>query len=224
MVIILHEPDNSQHNSPSVTLTLSQRKMAEVLRIGRQVFVERGFRGTTMGAIAAAAGVSKRTLYLWHEDKSALFRACVIEGARLFPLPRFEQGDDLHETLRRYASSILAEASKPSALGMGRLLTREQTDFPEILPIAANTQEQYLVQPLAGWLRHNGLEGEDATERARLFISMTLAPVHDRLLVGTGRLDRKSIDRHAQLVATIFLQGVVVEGNEGVSHDDRKVE
>ncbi|MFT4054417.1 MAG: TetR/AcrR family transcriptional regulator [Novosphingobium sp.] len=182
--------------------------MAEVLRVGRKVFVERGFRGTTMDAIATEAGVSKRTLYLWHADKSALFRACIVEGARHFPTPRLEEGDDCHETLRRYAASTLIHASSPSSLGLGRLLACEQYDFPEILPIAARSQEDYLVIPLAAWLRENGLATpDDARDRAALFIAMALAPVHERLLVGGGQLNRTAIERHAALVATVFMGG-----------------
>jgi len=42
-----------------------------------QVFSESGFHGTSMEAIAAAAGVSKPMIYLYYGSKDELFAACI---------------------------------------------------------------------------------------------------------------------------------------------------
>ena len=41
--------------------------------MAQRLFVESGFAGTSMDAIAAAAQVSKPTLYRYYQNKEALF-------------------------------------------------------------------------------------------------------------------------------------------------------
>jgi AcrR family transcriptional regulator len=63
----------------------TRQRMAHLLEVARDIFVRRGYRATTMDEVATAAGVTKRTLYAWHRDKEALFRACIVAGAERFP-------------------------------------------------------------------------------------------------------------------------------------------
>jgi AcrR family transcriptional regulator len=52
-------------------------KRRQILDGARQVFLERGFDGASMGDIAKAAGVSKGTLYVYFKDKDDLFDGMV---------------------------------------------------------------------------------------------------------------------------------------------------
>lgn len=52
-----------------------QRRRPLVLDAARHVFVEHGYRGTSMEGIAAAAGVTKPVVYRCYANKQALFRA-----------------------------------------------------------------------------------------------------------------------------------------------------
>lgn len=185
----------------------SERKRAHLLQIAREQFVREGYRAATMGSIALSAGISKRTLYLWHADKAALFRACIEEGARRFPLPALGHRADVAETLERFARSLIEEFSTPSSVGMGALLLREQQEFPELLPTAERSRDIYLVQPLAAYLRDYRLERPGSTERARLFLSMALAQVHDHLMLGVPLPSKAIVDRHAALTVRVFLNG-----------------
>jgi TetR/AcrR family transcriptional regulator, mexJK operon transcriptional repressor len=185
----------------------SRLKMAEVLRVAREHFVEKGFRGATMDGIAAAAGVTKRTLYSWHGDKAALFRACVIEGAQRFPLPDIDPKAEVGTALRDYATALIRELARENSLGMGALYLREGRDFPELAAVVRQTQDEYVVQPLASYLRRHGLEQRGSTVRTELLAAMVMAPVHDCLLIGAPRPGPGAIDRHAALAVEIFLKG-----------------
>ena len=184
----------------------SDGKRARLLEIAREQFVSNGYRAATMDSIALAAGISKRTLYLWHADKAALFRACMMEGAGRFPLLALEERN-LQDTLEQFARSLIEEFSSPATVAMGRLLMREQHEFPELLPAAERSRDTCLVQPLAARLAEHGLERAGSTERARLFLSMALAQVHDHLLLGLALPSRAMIDRHVALVVRTFLSG-----------------
>ena len=52
-------------------------KRAAILNVAKRLFTTQGFDGTSMDAIAAAAGVSKLTVYSHFQDKERLFAAAV---------------------------------------------------------------------------------------------------------------------------------------------------
>lgn len=61
-------------------LKFRRRKTArpnEIVEAAMEVFAEKGFAGARLDEIAARAGISKGTLYLYFETKEALFRAVV---------------------------------------------------------------------------------------------------------------------------------------------------
>ncbi|CAA0097315.1 Transcriptional repressor Mce3R [BD1-7 clade bacterium] len=60
------------------TLTRSQQKNVDILNAAEQVFIEKGFKGTSMDEIARVAQVSKRTVYNHFETKEALFHQILM--------------------------------------------------------------------------------------------------------------------------------------------------
>lgn len=64
--------------SPGRARSTSRR--TDVLAAAAGVFLEKGYAGTSMAALAQAAGVQKATLYHHFPNKEALFEACVAEG------------------------------------------------------------------------------------------------------------------------------------------------
>src|SRR4030088_208939 len=55
------------------------RRDARLLDVATSLFMERGFDGTSIDAVAEAAGVSKPTVYARYRDKRDLF-AAVLRG------------------------------------------------------------------------------------------------------------------------------------------------
>ena len=60
-------------------------KRRQILDGACKVFLDLGFDGASMGAIARAAGVSKGTLYVYFADKCRLFEAIVEEAVHSIP-------------------------------------------------------------------------------------------------------------------------------------------
>ncbi len=56
-------------------------KRVAIARAARTVFGREGFTRTSVDAIAAEAGVSKRTIYNHFADKEQLFQSVILEGA-----------------------------------------------------------------------------------------------------------------------------------------------
>jgi len=201
---LLAPPTTGRRGRPSPTDI--RRRTANLLRVARSEFVRNGYRRTTMARIAAAAGVTKRTLYLWHADKAALFRACVIEGAQRFPVIDAPADEPIDLTLGRYFSELICELTSEDSNAMGRLFLREGSEFPEMAPIIERGFNDYIVSPLAEYLRRHGLEKADATQRTELLVMMALAPVHNELLLGRTMPDATAARAHVKFVVQFFLE------------------
>jgi len=73
----------SKSASPAPSSARQRRKEArpqELLEAALALFVEKGFAATRMEEVAAQAGVSKGTLYLYYPSKEELFKAVVRES------------------------------------------------------------------------------------------------------------------------------------------------
>jgi TetR/AcrR family transcriptional regulator, mexJK operon transcriptional repressor len=182
-------------------------KKRRLLQIAREEFIRQGYRAVTMDAIAQAAGVSKRTLYLWHEDKAALFRACLNAGVERFPLPQFSDAAAPEADLRAFGTELLREFIRPSTVGMARLLMREAHEFAEFGPLIRRSRDDYLAEPLADYLERAGVARTDSGRAAMLLLSMILAPVHNALLIDDALPDEQECKLHVDLAVRTFLRG-----------------
>lgn len=117
----------------------SRRKEArpqELTAAALSLFVERGFAATKLDDVAARAGVSKGTLYLYFDSKDALFKAVIREGI----VPALEQGEALyvryHDDPARLLREILLgwwEVIGATELGgIPKLMMAEAQNFPDV--------------------------------------------------------------------------------------------
>jgi AcrR family transcriptional regulator len=106
---------------------------ARVRDAALDLFLEHGFDGTTMDAVAASAGVTKRTLYAKYADKQALFTAVVVPALAsmawtgAFDLPA---GAPLEEALRLVAWKALSNLLDARAVKLRRLAMTEAHRLP----------------------------------------------------------------------------------------------
>ena len=78
---------------------------SELLAAALNLFVEKGFAATRLDDVAARAGVSKGTLYLYFDNKEALFKAVVQEGI----VPVIDEGEALVRDYRGSAPELLRQ-------------------------------------------------------------------------------------------------------------------
>ncbi|TMF85621.1 MAG: TetR/AcrR family transcriptional regulator [Chloroflexi bacterium] len=103
------------------------------------MFLENGYQGTSMDDIAAAAQVSKQTIYTHFPSKEALFADLVLGNAE-----RVEEfvatvsrtvaaaGDDMEGGLRQLARVYLRLVMQPDVLRLRRLVLGEAGRFPDL--------------------------------------------------------------------------------------------
>lgn len=188
---------------PSAEAT--RKRMVHLLSVARDIFIRRGYRATTMAEVASAAGVTKRTLYAWHDDKESLFCACVLAGAQRFPSLQPEGDLDLRTALADYVVGLHDELSRENSYGFGLLFMHEGKDFPSLAEYVQQSYFEYLLGPLAAFLRLHGLERADSSERTALFINMALSPLHNSMMLGVPLPDAEQIRAHGRLCVAIFM-------------------
>ena len=104
----------------------SQRleKRAQIIGVARQHFFEHGYDNTTMSAIAADVGGSKRTLWSYFTDKDELFEAMLLDTAQgiraQIDLPAGE-GEPV-ERLTRLCRTVIDRVLSPMVIAMFRLI------------------------------------------------------------------------------------------------------
>jgi len=92
----------------------------------RRLFANRGYAGTSMAEIAAAAGVSKATVFHHYRSKRELYEALVGEaltGFREQLVPLLDAEGDLQGSLREFAAAHVERLTRMQ--GTMRLIARE---------------------------------------------------------------------------------------------------
>ena len=149
------------------------------------LFLRNGYAATSVEAIAAAAGVSKRTFYARFSGKSAAFQAVMRMLLRAW-LDGFEELLDATEGLE---AGLLDVALTPSALAMHTLLTAEAGRIPELAAIVQQAGMDAGIVRVAALLREHrpGLAADQARFAAEQFQTMVVSATQRRAtLLGTG--------------------------------------
>src|SRR4051812_28915432 len=113
-----------------------EARPGELLDAALDLFVEKGFAATRSEEVAARAGVSKGTLFLYFPSKEELFKAVVRENMS----GRFAEWQEEFETFEgttadmvRYCMRVWWERiGATRASGITKLMISEARNFPEI--------------------------------------------------------------------------------------------
>jgi AcrR family transcriptional regulator len=176
-------------------------------------FLERGFDGTTMQAVAAAAGVTKRTLYAKYPDKEALFGAVVPWALAGLPFAglRAPEGD-LATVLRSLGHQVIDRLVDPHAVKVRRLAVREATRIAALDHAAGLDLWRDNVGALADLLAPHAEAGEiavdDLVTAADLFLALVAGAATVRADVGM-RATPEDEARHVAAAVDLFLSGTL---------------
>jgi AcrR family transcriptional regulator len=180
-----------------------------ILDAATEIFLREGYGAASLEAVAAAAGVSKRTLYARFAGKPALFQVVV---ARLVTrwLPAFDAGvgraDGLEASLVAAGRVILATALAPEALALYRLIVAEIGRFPELGRVMQEAGAGIGHERVASLLAGAGIA--DPGWAAEQFFVLLLA-VPQRRTLGLGRApDEAAQAEWVRRAVALFLRGV----------------
>ena len=131
----MSSPANAR-NEPRWTRRKEARP-EEITAAALELFVERGFAATRLEDVAARAGVSKGTVYLYFANKEELFKAVVREGL-VSPIAEMKDyvaqfPGSTFDLLRMLVLGWWEKVGATRMAGIPKLLLGESGNFPELV-------------------------------------------------------------------------------------------
>ena len=145
-----------------------EARPGELLEAALALFVEKGYAATRVEEVAARAGVSKGTLFLYFPSKEELFKAVVRENAARHLADAFrevaEYTGSSAELLREFIRRWWTQYGGTPAAGLTKLIMSEAANFPDL----ARYYQDEVVQPGHELVRHILLRGIKGGEFRRV--------------------------------------------------------
>ena len=162
----------------------TRRKQArpnEILDAALKVFAEKGFAGARMDDIARRAGVTKGTIYLYFENKEAVFKTLVRDsiGATLAGVTagtRDFQGSA--KDLLRFALGAMAHLLTTSdRVVLPKIIIAESGNFPELARFYREEIVDKGIALMSGLIERGIAQGEFRRVPVEHAVRLCIAPV-----------------------------------------------
>lgn len=190
-----------------------EQRNQELLERALDLFLERGFEGTTIQDITQSIGMSKRTVTARYGNKVALFKAALKRAVDQSVVPeerlRAAETADLEETAFAIGRILADGYLEPANLRLARITNASSYSMPEI---SVYMYEQF-TQTLSGYLADlfrrrfsNGRNFPDAEQFALTFLTMMGTPA--RILAWGVPLSQAEIETHIEHSIRMFLDSI----------------
>jgi TetR/AcrR family transcriptional repressor of mexJK operon len=196
-------------------LSVSERKRADIARAALVLFARDGYERTSVDAIAAEAGVSKRTVYSHYGDKESLFLLVIADTydqmrARFAEIivRMTSEVTDVEKSLIATIREAVREVShsRERALVL-RLVIAELPHFPALLELWRNRGITPILTAVVTRLAAAGLLSADDPEQAAGHLSaLTFGQINNRSMMGTIPLGDAEIDQIVTSGVWVFLR------------------
>ncbi|MFK0524059.1 TetR/AcrR family transcriptional regulator [Paenibacillus illinoisensis] len=186
-------------------------KRAKIIAAARDLFLSDGFDRSSVDAVAAKAGVSKRTVYDYYGDKQNLLLAVVEETSEAV-LDMIKQGisdyllefEDLEKALILFCEQFVASANGSSDYSaLMRLVTMEAANLPgSFLEKLDNATEEGIIRRFTEFGQAGLLAVPDPVMATKHFAALTFLLVFDQPI--------KASDLEEEQTKRIITEGVRV--------------
>ncbi|WP_298426144.1 TetR/AcrR family transcriptional regulator [Rhodoblastus sp.] len=196
------------------------RRDIRLLDVATRLFMENGYDGTSMDAVAEAAGVGKPTLYHRYKDKRDLFEAVLTERIEQWISPLAEAAESLNGgaesgniegVLDQLSRAMLRHALKPGAAALTRVIAAQKAQFPELAQLAYRQGWLRAVEAVASILRafaaREPLDIPDARLAAELFLNLIMGTSSRAALYGV-EIDPDGLEQRRVGAVRLFLRGI----------------
>jgi len=192
-----------------------RRKHDAIAAAALVLFTRDGYERTSVDAIAAEAGVSKRTVYSHYGDKENLFLVVVRET---YDAMRDRIGDIVDRNLRDVSAvqpalttcvrEIVRTITRaPERAALVRLLISEAPHFPVILDLWHTRGIVPLIaEPLAKMTAAGLIDTDDPAQAAEHLNALTIGQVGTKSVMGTIELTESETDRIITSGVAVFVR------------------
>ena len=123
-------------SAPPLRKRRKEARPSELLAAALELFVEKGFAATRLEDVASRAGVAKGTLYLYYENKEALFKAVIQEGV----IPVIVENEAIaaqhrgsnFDLMQILLANWWTKIGQTAYAGIPKLMVAEARNFPDL--------------------------------------------------------------------------------------------
>jgi TetR/AcrR family transcriptional regulator, mexJK operon transcriptional repressor len=215
----MSQPELRVRSGPGRPSGGSEQKRAAIMAAALRLFERDGFTGTSVDAIADAAGVSKRTIYNHYADKKTLFLslvrdtyAALIEAVNTMMdtcLSDLADDADVARGITEFSRELaLLAALSPERQSLIRLMMTEAPHFPELRveQLRPRGITAALAERLAKLAARGLLDVPDPEDAANHLFALTMGRVNNRTLYGAFMPPEEEVMRMATTGAAAFLR------------------
>lgn len=187
-------------------------KDAAIILAAQRLFLDRGFEGTSMDAIAETAGVAKATVYARFGDKEALLKEAITEKCGRFLdagtlEPRTSRS--LRQSLSTIARRFLALVTDPDAVSLHRVMMAEGQRHPRLPELffqsAIEPTQSRLIAFLQAGIDDGRLVIDDPPTAAWQFLAMVKGEAFMRAMLYQPPRPAAQIEAYLDACVDMFL-------------------
>ena len=182
MTAVIERPRSGQHGGRPAR-AVSEQISRRVLDAAADLFLLDGAERTSMDAVAARAGISKRTLYSRFPTKANLLEAVVVDALQpdLSLLEQdLPQDGSLGDQLLACAERLVAIALNPNVVGLERTAPMDARQFPELISKLRHRFRNQILEIICEVMRRfepmSRRDEELLRKDAEIFASMVILP------------------------------------------------
>ena len=183
----------------------SPEKAEAIQEAAAHLFMTEGMERTSMDAIAAAAGVSKQTVYSHFQSKEDLFRSCVTGKTRSYGLDasKLDTNATLDDSLRYVGRQYLTLLCDKGVICMFRLMIAEANSFPKLVKSfhesGPGATAELVTKLIASHLAEDRNDAALAADAAKEFLALVRRDYFLELMLGMRKsIPAEEIRTHVQ--------------------------
>lgn len=182
------------------------------LEAARQVFLQQGYKATSVNDVVRIAGGSLATLYLQFLNKEGLFLEVLLDQHARFSAAIAPESVDhlpLKEALCAIGERFLGALMEPENLAFFRLVIGEERYFPAEARKSVGVNADQVRQVVADVMRKHDVPLGDEEAHPSMLLELWRSRYHYRALADEDfRLPAQDLKRHVARCVDVLLDGV----------------
>lgn len=192
----------------------TEKKRTRIIEVATELFIEQGYKDTSLDQIVAICGGSKQTLYRYFSNKEGLFVEVLAHNTKISLESVFQladkQSEPLRETLEDFAKKYLRGICSNPILSLYRIISADFNKHDSVPNQFWQTGPQRIHQYLIEFLKTDTISQQLNIDDADLACGQLLALIkmdyQNMALMGFDFLSDEELDSHIQKAVTAFLK------------------
>lgn len=192
----------------------TEKKRTRIIEVATELFIEQGYKDTSLDQIVTICGGSKQTLYRYFSNKEGLFVEVLAHNTKISLESVFQladkQNEPLREILEDFAKKYLRGICSNPILSLYRIISADFNKHDSVPNQFWQTGPQRIHQYLIEFLKTDTISQQLNIDDADLACGQLLALIkmdyQNMALMGFDFLSDEELDSHTQKAVAAFLK------------------